>query len=534
MKKLTLIPMLCLSLFLTAQDILPTHTIVENTLKELKAGMSLADFKEKKPSAEAIKDMDFRVTMLEKINQNGLKVIAYYFDNDGKKPFYETLIAFDNEAICKETAQKLFGAPNHPTKKEKNIWVIYKGDDDITTTAWIYKERLILYSQVPKSEMENDEMFNLPDDFKNVDLRPNSEPKKPTKNEEKPVDNEEKPAEEAENEDNGKDKLHTKFYTRWDYSQGLALMAKIPLKLKMSSDSIKTAYPEGDFQKKSTDTHTEFLLPVQKHGLKSIIFYADKDDNKALYETILEFENADTLDLLTTSAFGKSTHPTMDNHWVLDIDKDVVDGHRAVVLLWVYENRLMIACNLPETDIAENMEFNLSDKFIAEFLKAKNGDTPDKDGVNTDTLVVVNDAAVTKMLNSVITQAIDGFSAALGDAIPDKKDEYTPLTGCEYQGAKQSLIRKNAAGNWRYEARFEPHDDIDSAFTDFDAQLNSLKSLEGLEYRLVKKSEYNSSTGKTFVFDVQTQDDATTGVIIKLQVSKLSGGDFALKIEIGK
>jgi hypothetical protein len=526
MKKILIIPMLCLSLFLTAQDILQTQTIVENTLKELKAGMALADFKEKKPSAEAIKDMDFRVTMLEKINQNGLKVIAYYFDNDGKKPFYETLIAFDNEAICKETAQKLFGAPNHPTKKDKNIWVIYKGDDDITTTAWTYKERLILYSQVPKSEMENDEMFNLPDDFKNVDLRPNSEQKKTTENEEKSVENEEVKPDETKKKEVAPENDGTS--TVEDYARELSNVFDEKFKLKMSSDTLIELFPTVKLDKNSLDFRNEYSLPINKSGLKHANFYGIKNGNKAIYEVILEFANADTLMRLAELMFPNLNHPSLENHWILNIEPKSDNGSNLVSMAWVYENKMILAVNLPNSELEKEGSFQLADDFIEAYLKQLNPNKTDEE--NTDNS---DNEATSLTVNKLIAAAAKDFEDNKTDLMPNKKEEYD-ASAFVTLGQEQAVIRKNAAGNWRLEVRFPVYSDAETAKGSFEKTIAFYQSLEGLEYRLVKKSDLTTANGRTYIWDIQTLDDAATGLVLKWQTYPTSNGQFGIKMELGK
>ena len=101
-------------------------------------------------------------------------------------------------------------------------------------------------------------------------------------------------------------------------------------------------------------------------------------------------------------------------------------------------------------------------------------------------------------------------------------------------GQEQAIIRKNAAGNWRLEVRYPSYTTSEDVKTAFENTLTFYQTLEGLEYRLVKKSDLSTANGRTYIWDIQTLDDASTGIILKWQSYPTSNGQFGIKMELGK
>jgi hypothetical protein len=101
-------------------------------------------------------------------------------------------------------------------------------------------------------------------------------------------------------------------------------------------------------------------------------------------------------------------------------------------------------------------------------------------------------------------------------------------------GQEQAIVRKNAAGNWRLEVRFAPYATSEEAKQVLENTVTFYQTLEGLEYRLVKKSDLSTANGRTYIWDIQTMDDQSTGIILKWQSYPASNGMFGLKMELGK
>jgi hypothetical protein len=510
MKFLRIIPFFFLSFLLKAQSV-STHKALENILKDVRMGMPLSEFRNLHTKAIENGDSDFRVVLEEKINNNKIVDITYYFDNEGDKPFYEAIIEFDNAGTRDAVADKLYGKFNHPKKEDH--WVVYKGNKGFLTVAWTYEARLIYSGYVPKTEYVNDEMYNIPASFADVDMRINKKDdfkpnQKPTKTE-------------------GGDKVvktDDKVYTCDEYANEINNIFESGLRMSMTGDSIQIVLPDAQKLEESVDFRDEYLLKYNKNGLKEVTFICDKDENKPIYESIFEFDNVDSTRQLAEMMFGKPSHPTLDDHWVIGISPKTEGGKHVISLAWVYENKLIVATNFPNTEFEGEPDFELSEDFIEKWMNRGmvpiNGDEPNAEEVYT------------YELNENIAHALNNFEEAKGDAIPNKKEEYNAAK--PLNGADQTIIRKNAAGNWRLEARFTTQSTMDDANLVYENQLKTYLAIEGLDYRLVKKSNLESANGKSYIWDVQTLDDVSTGVIMKLQLFKTSTGEYSVKLEIGK
>jgi hypothetical protein len=264
------------------------------------------------------------------------------------------------------------------------------------------------------------------------------------------------------------------------------------------------------------DFRQEYYRAVQEKGMLGISYIFDMDGNKPLYEVIFEFEDADTLEALLTVELGLASHPTLANHWLLSKSAD-----GAVSMLWYFNNKIVIAANLPDTEFAHEPSFDVPDNLF--------DDEPGKDGVapapkadETQTL------ALNTYLKSAAEQDLKDLRAT---PIEGKKDEF--VAAIAFDGAEQTVIRKNAAGQWRLEAR-RNFNALTEARTYYDATLKSISTLEGLEYRLVRKAEYSTNTGNTYVWTVQNFDDQDLGVLLKIQLYALGGNRYGVKIETGK
>jgi hypothetical protein len=524
MRTLSIIPMMILLPFFVAAQSSPTYRVVENIMKEIPMGMSLNDFKKVRPNANPDAESSDRIEYVEKFDRDGIKEITYYFaGSTDKKPFYEVIIELDNENMRATVGKKFFGEFNHP--KNENHWVIYKGAKDYLTVGWIYESKIIYAGNVPNSGYYDSEMFETVANFKDIDTRISK------KGNIQPVENEEVKTDEAKTEE----VVHESFgiNTVEAYAQELTTVFESKFKLKMTSDSLKYLLPNIKLDKNSPNFRNEYSLSVNKNGFKQVDFYGLKNGNKSVYEVIFQFENADTVMRLAELMFPNINHPSLENHWILNIEGKSDNGLELVSMAWVYENRLILAVNLPNSELEKEESFQLTDDFIANYLKKDGTEpTPDKP-IEENTNNASENEATSLAVNNLIAAAVKGFEDNKTELMPNKKEEYNAASFVTL-GQEQAVIRKNAAGNWRLEVRFPSYSTSDEAKTVFDNTITFYQTLEGLEYRLVKKSDLTTANGRTYIWDVQTLDDQSTGVILKWQSYPTSNGQFGIKMELGK
>ena len=516
MKLFTLIALLCLPSLSKAQTIALDKSVI-SLLKEVQMGMSLADFKKLKPNAVEASSSDYRFVFEEKTKYKAIPLLTYYLDKDGNQPYYEVIIDFDTEATLEKVSKKLFGEQNHPT--DKKYWVVYKGTEGFLTVAWTYNSSLIISGRIPTGEYYNDEMYNLTEGFADVDMRLNkSDVFKPVNTIVKPKKKVEKP--------NKIEETPSGTYTCEDYAKELTVVFETGIKIKLPADSIEYYLADAKKQASSFDFKDIYRLDINKNGAKGVSLVCDKDGNKPLYEIIFEFDNADSTRQLAEMMFGTPSHPVLDNHWVLGIGEN-----NAVSLAWTYENKLIIATNLPDSEFADDDDFKLSEEFIKKFNGEE--DKPvDKPVENTDDKTTDNEAT-SLTVNNLIAAAAKDFEDFKTEPIANKKEEFNAEKYVT-MGQDQAVIRKSAAGNWRLEIRFPTYATSEDVKTAFENTLTFYQTLEGLEYRLVKKSDLSTANGRTYIWDIQTLDDASTGIILKWQSYPTSNGQFGIKMELGK
>jgi hypothetical protein len=522
MKTIFVMPMMILLPFFLAAQSLPTHKVVENIMKEIPMGMPLNDFKKARPNANPDGELGDRVEYVEKFDRDGIKEITYYFTGENKKPFYEVIIELDNQDLRATVAKKFFGEFNHP--KEENHWVIYKGAKDYLTVGWIYESKIIYAGNVPNSGYYDSEMFKSLANFKDIDKRINKNGNV------QPVENEEVKPEETQTEEAEPEAVLPNTVN--GYSKELATIFESNFKLKMTSDSLKHLFPNVNTVKNTPDFRNEFTVPVNKNGVKELTFYGIKNGNKGVYEVIFEFENADTLIRLAEMMFSNVNHPSLENHWILNVAPKMDNGLYLVSMAWVYENRMILAINLPNSEWEKDENFQFTDEFVDAYLKQEGLKPIPNKPVEENTDNSENEAT-SLAVNNLIAAAIKDFEDNKTELMPNKKEEYNAAS-LVTMGQDQAVIRKNAAGNWRLEVRYPVYESSDAAKAAFENTLTFYQTLEGLEYRLVKKSDLATANGRTYIWDVQTMDDQPTGVILKWQMYPSSNGQFGIKMELGK
>ena len=497
---------------LIAQSSFTPSQAVQQVMKDVRMGMSLKDFKRAHPKAklDVTATNDTRIEYLESPG-NGIKEITYYFMRAGSSAFFEAIIEMESENIRETVAADLFGTFNHPIKEMH--WVIYNGKKDFLTVGWVYEAKMIFAGNVGGNPYENDDMFKVPSDFSSIDTRlcKNSIADTPKKEEAKPDD--------AKKGDKSK-------MTVLDYNKAINTYMESRVRLELDADSISVFLPTAIKKSQSLNYREEYIHKVQKNGLKQVSIMTNKGDKRVVYELIFEFDDADsTLLWAEQGLVGFPKHPSLDNHWVMFIDEKTSDDYRFVEMAWVYENKLILAGNVLNSEFEKGEEFILTDEYAEKWKVAMKGGATKGPYNNPE-----RDARIVEQINAYLESAIDNFDNMLGEALGNNKFE----SKIKYEDAEKTIIRKNSVGKCRLEATFSSGD-IDHANFVYDVHNYSI-NLEALAYRLVLKTEVGKAAeaGRTQVWDVHTLDDVSTGIIIKLQTYKTSTGSFAVRMEIGK
>ena len=316
----------------------------------------------------------------------------------------------------------------------------------------------------------------------------------------------------------------TKGYSCEDYSQAIVDIFNSGIKISTPADSIPLLIPDAVLQSNGLDFREEYIITGGENGLKDVTLVCDNEGDKPLYEVIFEFENADSTHKLAELMFGAPNHPQLDDYWVLG-----ATGKNAVSLAWTFNNKLVIACNLPGTEMEDSEDFILSDEFIAKF----NGTENTEEASNSTNSETDDNEATSLAINNLITAAANDFDTFKTELMPYKTADYN-AAGYVTMGQEQAVVRKNAAGNWRLEVRYAAYATNDEARQVLDNTITFYQTLEGLEYRLVKKSDLITANGRTYIWDIQTMDDESTGLILKWQSYPAIHGKFGLKMELGK
>jgi hypothetical protein len=315
-----------------------------------------------------------------------------------------------------------------------------------------------------------------------------------------------------------------------DYGTIFLSTTEIGFKLTMAQKDALQLSKNLKKEKNLLDFREEYTLKVNEKGLKEVTFYFDKDGEKPLYELIYEFENADSVEILMNAAFGAANHPRLAEHWVISINDQNV-----AFMIWRFENKIIMAANLPETELADEYSFQFDQAFIDAMRQA---DTQEPAASEPDSTVYMPDAPadqqLTQIINSYIENALLDFEGIKGNPVEGKKDEYLSLLPYYMDDTNGTVIRKNTNNVWRLEAKLAVKESLANAQTVFDNMKSQLVSLEALEYQLIRKSDYATNTAKTFIWSVQNLDGDPLGIIMKLQLYAAGGGLYSVRLEIGK
>lgn len=319
-------------------------------------------------------------------------------------------------------------------------------------------------------------------------------------------------------------KSNNTIHTIGDYDVALVSIVSVVSLKKTTADSLLYFLPNATKTKGGDDQTEQFRLTDPEHGLKEVLFNFSTKDERPLYQMIFNFDNADTALAYIIRDLGRQNHPTLDDHWVIKQGDNNLN-----VLAWIAGSKLVVAINLPNSPLADDPDFVLPADFVLKPDEKKQPNNNDKD---QDTSV---NADITASLNAYFAAAnadnnLDDLVST--DGVPLGKVE-TYYSKIKYSGSEQTYIRKNTAGKWRVETLFTITNSTEATI-EYDKQLITIQNLEGLNYRLIKKSELSSAQGKSYLWNVQTADDKATGIVLKLQMYPSTNGMFGIKIEIGK
>lgn len=113
----------------------------------LEFGMSKAEVLNLRPAMKPQdQNFEFRSVYLEAKPATNIESAVYYFDAEGKEPFYELIIVYPDMTARDAAAEALFGAPN----KGGEWYFENKGSYPIK--AWVFNEKLIVAALVPQTE----------------------------------------------------------------------------------------------------------------------------------------------------------------------------------------------------------------------------------------------------------------------------------------------------------------------------------------------------------------------------------------------
>jgi hypothetical protein len=315
-----------------------------------------------------------------------------------------------------------------------------------------------------------------------------------------------------------------------DYNTAFNNAIALGFKMDMPLDTVKTLFKTGfETTPDSSDIRIVYQYDPKQYGLDNITFYFDKDGNQPLYAVFLQFSDADTLAAFCQKKLGTSDHPGMEDHWII-----ALDAYGIATLFWRDENFLVMANNLPETELFGMENFDLGKVFIAEHVAEQNGGLPSEEvEMVIDSVFGPPDKELTNTINTIIAYALLDFEGMKDDPIPGKMNEYQALLSIG-DDPENTIIRKNVNDTWRLESKIATKVSLEEAQNTYYTMQIQLENLEALEYRLLKKSEYTSNTANTYIWEIESLDGDDLGVIMKLQLYYSGDEAFSVRFEVGR
>jgi hypothetical protein len=315
-----------------------------------------------------------------------------------------------------------------------------------------------------------------------------------------------------------------------DYNTAFNNAIALGFKMDMPLDTVKTLF-KTDFEATpdSSEIRIIYQYDPKQYGLDNITFYFDQDGSQPLYAVFLQFSNPDTLAAFCQKKLGTPDHPGMEEHWIIALDQ-----YGTATLFWRDENFLVMATNLPETELFGMENFDLGKVFIAEHVAEQNGGwTGNEAEIVIDSVFGPPDKELTTTINTIIEYALIDFEGMKDDPIPGKMNEYQTLLSLS-EDPENTIIRKNVNNTWRLESKIATKVPLEEAQNTYHDMQTQLEKLEALEYRLLKKSEYASNTANTYIWEIESLDGENLGVIMKLQLYYSGEEAFSVRLEVGR
>lgn len=94
----------------------------------------------------------------------------------------------------------------------------------------------------------------------------------------------------------------------------------------------------------TTNFRHEVVEKVGKDGLSSLTYYFDADGDRMLYEIIVEFADEAVRTEASEKMFGPANYPDRPDHWIAGAQDNIVS------LIWAFNNKIVIAANLPGSE----------------------------------------------------------------------------------------------------------------------------------------------------------------------------------------
>lgn len=144
---------LLLSLSLFGQSKKESKKLLPKPLaKKVWFGMSYDDLNKSGRKLEAFPEsVNFRREYLEKIGENGIEQVVYYFTTGGEPKLYEVIIQYYDPKTRDEAAKKIFGEPNYKGTEWRRYSKSFK------VMAWTFKNKLVVVGVLPGCEWEGEE-----------------------------------------------------------------------------------------------------------------------------------------------------------------------------------------------------------------------------------------------------------------------------------------------------------------------------------------------------------------------------------------
>jgi hypothetical protein len=334
MINLLILPLLFIALITNAQT---ADKDLKEIFKNIKAGMTIKDCKMNRPKSVEKSELS-SFSLKEKIGKNGIKEITYEFvEAANEARLHEIIVEFDTKQNGSATCNKLFGKSNckSPDKMWDAFWLVYNGNNDYKTIAWQFKNKLVLSFDMPNADMHY--LFMLKNINTALDMRLNKTGNK------LPI-----------------------VFGQGDFITEILNNLQDGLDFKNPVDSfIKNMSYKLSIDEENKIKLTEGISPIVaesfRNGLNTISIFYDKNNNNIYDKIVFEMDNADTLKAMC-SVMDK--HPKVPNCYVMGIQGENENAKLIYALCWLNGNRLTLGVNLPNSEMAKNKDFNLSNEEV--------------------------------------------------------------------------------------------------------------------------------------------------------------------------